>query len=159
MSSIPLRLERLDRRLEGIARFVRFATIGVSGLLVNEGVVWLLAMAKVGYIAAAIAGTEIASAWNFVWTEQLVFHARGEGRWKRFAWFTIMNSVWLGLQVPVLFTLTEWAGLHPLDANLIAIVAATAGRFLIADRAIWGDRKGGATQYGRIEPGPGNHRA
>jgi putative flippase GtrA len=155
MGSLPLTLRR-NRPLQGAGRFVLFAMIGASGLVENQASVWLLVGSGMGYLAAAVAGTEIAPAWNFVWTERLVFHARSEGRWKRSAWFMIMNSAWLGLQVLVLYTLTEWAGLHLLDANLIAMIAPTAGRFLIADRAIWRNRQTSAVPYGRIELGLGN---
>jgi dolichol-phosphate mannosyltransferase len=125
-------------------RLLRFAAVGLSGLFVNQAALWA-ATDGIGihYVVSAILATQLSTAWNFALSEWWVFKAERAGRWTRLFWFSVMNNAWLAARVPFLFVLTEWAGLHYLLSNFIALSASTLARFTIADTWIWTGRGAG----------------
>jgi dolichol-phosphate mannosyltransferase len=135
------------RRAGRIRRLLRFAAVGVSGLLVNQLALWAATDGfGVHYLLSAILATQFSTAWNFALSEWWVFKAERAGRSRRLFWFAVMNNAWLVARVPFLFMLTEWAGLHYLLSNFIALAASTVARFAIADTWIWSG--GGAGPLG-----------
>src|SRR6185503_17665015 len=49
-----------------LSRGVRFGTVGISGLLVNQSALWsLVALGDINYLVAAIVATQCSTAWNF----------------------------------------------------------------------------------------------
>jgi dolichol-phosphate mannosyltransferase len=126
-------------------RLFRFAAVGVSGLLVNQLALWAATDGLgIHYVVSAILATQLSTAWNFALSEWWVFKAERTGRFTRLFWFAVMNNAWLAARVPFLFVLTEWAGLHYLLSNFIALAASTLARFAIADTWIWSGGGSGA---------------
>ena len=129
------------RKAGRFGRLFRFAAVGITGLVVNQLALWAATDGLgVHYVFSAILATQLSTAWNFALSEWWVFKAEKTGRWKRLFWFAVMNNAWLAARVPFLFVLTEWAGLHYLLSNFIALAASTAARFAIADTWIWSGR-------------------
>lgn len=125
-------------------RLLRFVAVGVTGLVVNQLALWAATDGLgVHYVFSAILATQLSTAWNFALSEWWVFKAERTGRWKRLFWFAVMNNAWLAARVPFLFILTEWAGLHYLLSNFIALAASTVARFAVADTWIWSGRGAG----------------
>ena len=118
---------------------VRFATVGVSGILVNQLVLWLwVAGGDHHYLLGAVVATQGSSTWNFCLTERWVFPATGGRRLGgRFLLFLAMNNSTLLLRVPLLALLTSFFGLHYLVSNLLTLVVLFLLRFLASDRLIW----------------------
>ena len=124
-----------------MTRFVGFAVVGASGLVVNQVALWFLT-SKVGvyYLLSAVVATQISTIWNFALVERFVFDGGHEGRWVRLGWFALMNNIWLLLRTPFLYLLTTGAGLNYLISNALVLGAMTIVRFGIADNLIWADR-------------------
>ena len=124
-----------------VTRFVGFAVVGASGLVVNQVALWFLT-SKVGvyYLLSAVVATQISTIWNFALVERFVFDGGHEGRWARLGWFALMNNIWLLLRTPFLYVLTSGAGLNYLISNALVLGAMTIVRFGIADNLIWADR-------------------
>jgi dolichol-phosphate mannosyltransferase len=122
-----------------MATMVRFATVGLSGILVNQLVLWLwVAGGDHHYLLGAVVATQGSSTWNFCLTERWVFPASGGRRlWGRFLVFLAMNNSTLLLRVPLLALLTSLVGLHYLLSNLVTLVVLFLLRFLVSDRLIW----------------------
>jgi dolichol-phosphate mannosyltransferase len=122
-----------------IGRFLGFGLVGLTGLAVNQGALFVFT-SKLGiyYLVSAIIATQCSTAWNFILVERLVYDGPSTGRGRRFLWFALMNNAWLVLRIPILFALTDIAGLGYLWSNAIALSAATVLRFAIADSMIWG---------------------
>jgi dolichol-phosphate mannosyltransferase len=125
-------------RMGRLLRLFRFALVGLSGLLVNQLVLWA-ATDGLGfhYLISAVLATQCSTSWNFALSEWWVFKGDPPGRWNRFFWFAAMNNAWLAGRFPFLFVLTEWVGLHYLASNLAVLIAATVLRFAIAEVWIW----------------------
>src|SRR4026209_577776 len=122
-------------------RFVGFAVVGASGLVVNQVALWFLT-SKIGvyYLLSAVVATQISTIWNFALVERFGFDGGHDGRWVRLGWFALMNNLWLLLRTPFLYALTDGAGLNYLISNALVLGAMTIVRFGIADNLIWADR-------------------
>jgi dolichol-phosphate mannosyltransferase len=122
-----------------IATMVRFASVGVSGILVNQLILWLwVAGGEHHYLLGAVVATQGSSTWNFCLTERWVFPATGGRRLGgRFLLFLGMNNSTLLLRVPLLALLTSFFGVNYLLSNLITLVVLFLLRFLVSDRLIW----------------------
>jgi|GEM_PF-1774800 len=125
-----------------LARPLRFGLVGLSGVIVNTGVLWMLA--RGAHLPVALAGalaTETAIIHNFLlndrWTFRTARHYPLVQRLLRF------NGVALGgmaITVGLLTALTALGHLHLLLANLLAVGAATAWNYLVNSRWTWRDR-------------------
>ena len=124
---------------EASLRFLGFALVGASGILVNSAAVaFFTELLGVQYLASAGLGTVVSTTWNFGLSEYLVFASpvhTGVGR--RFALFFVMNSLALALRSPILYALTSGLGVHYLLSNLISLLVLTVARFFLADHLIW----------------------
>ena len=121
----------------------RFAIVGLTGLGVNQLVMLLLTEALgLHYIVSAVAATQLSSSWNFVATERWAFRGRRplNSPVARYASFLGLNNATLLLRIPLLWVLTEAAGLNYLWSNALTLLMLFAARFVIADGLIWGDR-------------------
>ncbi len=124
------------------ARFLRFGTVGASGIAVNTAVFALMAAILGGhYLVAAIVATQGSTLWNFVLSETWVFPDRVDGsRWVRLASYAVMNNALLVPRGPLLLLLMSAVALPPLVANVVSILVIFALRYLISDRVIWRGR-------------------
>jgi len=119
----------------------KFGLVGLTGILVN-----LLTMAAftdllgVYYLISAVIATLTSTTWNFLLTETWVFggRSRSSGWAKRFVLFFLLNNAALLLRTPILYGLTDLAGLHYLISNFISLAVVFVARYFLADQWIWG---------------------
>jgi len=124
------------------AHLSRFTAVGIAGLAVNQGLLWLfVAEAQLWYLVGAALATVGSTTFNFAGTESWVFRGRGRdgirGLVRRFAAYGLINAGALVFRLPLLYVLTEWVHIHYLLGNLITLAALTLARFAISDRLIW----------------------
>jgi dolichol-phosphate mannosyltransferase len=124
------------------AHLSRFTAVGIAGLAVNQGLLWLLVSeGQLWYLLGAALATVGSTTFNFIGTESWVFRGRGRdgipGLARRFAAYGAVNGGALIFRLPLLYALTEWARIHYLLGNLITFGALTLIRFAISDRLIW----------------------
>jgi putative flippase GtrA len=117
----------------------RFALVGVSGLVVNQALLWLaVAAGRLHYVAGAILATQGSTSWNFLLLDRWVFPGRRQRSGPlRYLAFSGVNNVALLLRVPMLAVLVSLLHVHYLAANLITLVVLFACRFVVSDRLIW----------------------
>jgi dolichol-phosphate mannosyltransferase len=123
-----------------LLRLAGFGAAGASGVLPNLAVMWLLSdRLGVHYVAAAVAATEVAIAWNFVLLDTLVYRKRRTARrwWARLTRFAVLNNLDLAVRLPLLTLLVGSLHLDEVGANLATLVAAFALRFTLTDRFIY----------------------
>lgn len=122
----------------------RFAFVGLTGVVVNQVVLWALVDGlSLHYLVAAVLSAQVAIASNFVLTELWVFAGRRSGPVvARVAAFAVVSNSTLLLQIPLLGLLTTVAGLHYLLSNALSVALLFGLRFVLSDRLIW--RSGGA---------------
>jgi dolichol-phosphate mannosyltransferase len=121
------------------ARMLAFALIGASGVLPNLAVTWaLVRWTGVGYVAAAILANQAAMLWNFLLIDLMLFHHRRSGHWAwRLGRFAVLANFDLVGRIPLLSFLVRVAHLGPVWATGVTLLAASAVRFVVTDRALY----------------------
>ena len=131
------------RLLASLLRPSRFALVGVVGIGVNAVALATFTEALgIHYALSAILASQVSTLHNFILTELWVFRDREAHRHLlvRYLAFNALNLATLIVRVPLLVALTEWAGIHYLVSNLIAIGLTFGFRYVIADSWIWAGR-------------------
>ncbi|MCL5995537.1 MAG: GtrA family protein [Chloroflexi bacterium] len=123
-----------------VKRFVKFAVVGFSGLIVDYTVLNILAhiFDVASWLAIAIAFV-VAASNNFVWNRLWVYpESRQHSLWKHFPTFLIVNAVGLGINELILFLfelpIEQLVGSSIIGLNLtkaIAAVIVMAWNFLV----------------------------
>lgn len=133
-------------------RMLLFALIGLSGLLPNQFTLWLLTVAGLHYVPAALLANLVAVGWNFALTDSLVYRNRRHRRLTgRIARFFLMGHADLVLRIPLLAVLVDGVHLGVLAANLVTLVTSFLVRFLISDKVIYRSRPAAAADLTALE--------
>jgi dolichol-phosphate mannosyltransferase len=121
-----------------LQRGLGFAAIGVTGLVVNMAMMWLLAdptTLHLNYLLAAVLTTQLSSTWNFLLVDSLVY--RGPKRLTklgRYLGFMMMSNTVLLLRIPFLALLVSVLGVHYLLANVLTLFLGYLVRFRSQER-------------------------
>jgi putative flippase GtrA len=135
---VPHLPARLPASRTKLSRMFRFGLVGISGLLVNQAVLWgTTEILRAHYLLSAVVATQASTVWNFALTERWVFRGNRRGRGRRFLLFAGVNNGWLLARSPVMFALTDWFGVHYLISNVATLAASMLARFWIASAWIW----------------------
>ena len=126
-------------------RLSRFAIVGLSGFVVNTGVL-ALASGSLGlhYLVGALAATTVSTTFNFVLTDAWVFDDRVNASRSgfratlvRFAVFLALSLATLVVRGPILVLLIETASLNYLVANALSLLALMMVRYRFSGSFIW----------------------
>ncbi len=123
----------------------RFAIIGGIGAIANIGIMWLLTLAGMPYIWAAIVGAEATIVGNFLLQERFVFRdmrpeARGVGA--RFAASFAFNNVEAALRIPIMALMVETWHISSVLATALSLIVAFFARFLFHSLFVYAPRRG-----------------
>jgi dolichol-phosphate mannosyltransferase len=138
---LRLRLARLP-----VNRFLRFAAVGLSGVVVDMGVLFLLSDPSTlgwGLTRSKLIAAELAIANNFIWNDFWTFsdisgHQRQpRQRLRRFAKFQLICLVGLALNTALLNLQFNLLGMNRYLANAIAIAAVTGWNFYLNLKLSW----------------------
>jgi putative flippase GtrA len=133
------RYEHLIARLlhPDLLRFLRFAVVGGSGVLINMVVLWLL-HDKVGLplTRSSVAAISLAIMNNFLWNNFWTFKATTI-QTRRFAQFVIISLIGMAINLAILNILFAF-DMHYALANLAGIMVATAWNFFANSKWTWG---------------------
>ena len=121
-------------------RFSRFVTVGLSGVVVNNGVLLLLVeLARAPHLLGAAAGAEVSIVTNFALHERWTFRESAQkgslvGRAMRYQ-AVALSAALITLTLFAILTLS--VGVEYLLANLAAIGAGTIWNYLLSSRFAW----------------------
>lgn len=124
-------------------RVFKFGIVGISGIVVNLGVLYLLVQyAGLNDLLASVIATELAILNNFVWNDLWTFRSVESrelpGRWQRLIAFNLVSAGGVVINFGIFYFLTRGFGIYYLLAQLIGILVAFAWNFLINRRLTWG---------------------
>jgi dolichol-phosphate mannosyltransferase len=129
-----------------LTRFLRFALVGFSGVIVDMGMLYFLsdpASLGWGLTRSKIIAGELAIINNFLWNDAWTFRdlagdQKGLGpKLQRFAKFNIICVLGLALNVGLLNLQFNYLGMNRYVANAVAIVLVTAWNFWLNLKLSW----------------------
>ncbi len=129
-------------------RFQKFLLVGAGGLAINVGG---LALFKewfhIQYVLAGLIAIELSLFFTFALNERWTWRDRRSGSiWARGGKYQAVNGVGMGLNLLVLFLLTQYAGLHYMVSNLAGAGLSALWNFSANHLLTWGVRRQPATQ-------------
>ena len=135
-------LTRLTGLQAGAMRFLKFGLVGLSGVLVNEGLLWLLTENfGLYYLLSAAIAVETAIVTNFILNDIWTFRDRrtpgNKSLLGRGLKFNLVSLGGLGINIAILWTITEVVGISYIISNLIGIAGATLWNFTINTLWTW----------------------
>ncbi|WP_219904633.1 glycosyltransferase [Stenomitos frigidus] len=139
------RLGRVSQKLNfPFIRFARFAFVGLSGLVVDMGLLYLLhSTLGFGLTRSAIVAAELAIINNFVWNDRWTFGDLAQQQQKRhqvikrFAKFNLICLMGLILKILILNLFFNALHFNPYLSNFLAIVMVTLWNFWINLKLSW----------------------
>lgn len=129
-----------------LRRYVRFGSVGATGVVVDMSVLFLLSAPKMLALNLSLSkalAAEIALVNNFVWNELWTFgdisvaqnHLRA--RLGRFGKFNLICLAGIGLSIVLLNVQVQILGMNVYLANLVAIVLASLWNFVLNLKFSW----------------------
>ncbi len=125
-----------------LLRFFKFCLVGLSGVGVNEGLLWLLKeKAGLPYLGSAVIAIETSIITNFMLNNYYTFRQRNEPGTRAFfsrgLKFNMVSLAGLGINLGILGLFTEVFGVNYLVSNLIGIVLAFIWNYLLNTWWTW----------------------
>lgn len=127
-----------------------FGVVGASGVLVDMGMLFLLADPRTlnwGLTISKTLAAETAIINNFLWNDVWTFRtfSRCEAGWRakltRFGKFNLICLGGIGLSVVLLNAQVHYLGINVYVANLAAIFLVSLWNFALSSRFGWRDRR------------------
>jgi dolichol-phosphate mannosyltransferase len=123
-------------------KVIKFGLVGLSGIIVNEGVlIYLREYAGYSIPAASVFAIELSILSNFLWNDLWTFRSEKEhslsGRWQRFAAFQFVSIGGALINFAILNLFAIILGIDYRIANIIGILIAFAWNFLINRNLTW----------------------
>jgi len=137
----PPQLFKYAKKFEPL-RFIKFCLVGLTGTLINMGLVWALTEhAGLPYLISAAIAIETSIVSNFTFHDFFTFSDRHSPTanifFRRLLRYNLISLVGLLINLGVLWFFTELVGLHYLLSNLFGIISATLWRYLLNLRWTW----------------------
>ena len=130
------------KRKGELLRFLKFCLVGLSGVLVNIGLLWLLTdIIGLFYLISAAISIESSIITNFILNNAFTFNDRTlplpESFFHRMLKYNFVSLVGLGINLSVLWLFTEIIGIYYLVSELFGIVAATLWNYFLSTWWVW----------------------
>jgi dolichol-phosphate mannosyltransferase len=132
----------LMRRKGELARFFKFCAVGLSGVGVNMGLLWLLTdYAGLHYRVSSAIAIETSIITNFLLNNYFTFKGRNEPGarpfFQRLLKFNLISLVGLGINLGLLSLFTDVFGIYYLISNIIAIIIVMLWNYLLNTWWTW----------------------
>lgn len=132
----------LMRRKGEIARIFKFIAVGLSGVIVNEGILWILTeFAGIKYYYSSLVAIEASIISNFLLNDRFTFSDRSKGNkaslFSRLLKFNLTCAAGAVIQYGALLLFTEVFGWNYLLSNLIGIVIAFVWNYILSMVWTW----------------------
>jgi dolichol-phosphate mannosyltransferase len=123
-------------------KMLSFGIVGISGIFVNMGILWLLTRyAGIYYLVSSIIAIEISVINNFLWNDFWTFGSGREHKRRsfasRFGLFHLVSAGGAVINWVILLVLTQFAGIYYLISNLIGILAGFVWNYLVNRNVTW----------------------
>jgi dolichol-phosphate mannosyltransferase len=124
-----------------LARVFKFISVGLSGVIVNEGILWFLTECiKFPYYASSVFGIEASIISNFIFNDRFTFkdmRNKSTTFFNRLLKFNFTCGVGALIQYGLLILFTEVFGVNYLISNLIGIMVAFIWNYTLSLGWTW----------------------
>ena len=121
-----------------MTRFLRFCLVGAVGVVVDMGVLALLAhFAALPLVLAKAGACEAAIVNNFIWNDRWTFRGVRAGGPSRFVRFNGVSLAGLVLNVTLFHVQVHWLGLNLYLANAVAIGLVAGFNYTLSRQWAW----------------------
>lgn len=131
---------RLSRNL-GVRRFIRFCIVGATGVLVNQGLLWLLTdVSGLYYMYSALLSIEASIISNFIFNDRWTFRDKRSAAgpiFIRFLKYNLLCAAGSLLNYGILWFFTDILHFYYLISNLFGIAAAVIWNYIISLNWAW----------------------
>lgn len=139
---------------EALLRYLRFSTVGASGVGVDMLLLWALhGTLGIPVVAAKVMAAETAVVTNFLLNDRWTFRDRRRspqpGLFSRFFRFNLICASGIAFSVALLWAFRHYLGLPVLVSNGIAIVLVSVWNCVLSSRIGWGAGRGGGSRSSR----------
>jgi dolichol-phosphate mannosyltransferase len=123
-------------------RIFKFGIVGISGIAVNLGILYLLVqyLNTEDLLASGIA-IELSILNNFIWNDLWTFRAvenrKLSSRWHRLVAFNIVSAGGVIINIGIYYLLTRWFAVYYILAQFVGILIAFAWNFVVNRRLTW----------------------
>jgi len=136
---------RQGRVWEECRKILSFGIVGISGIVVNMGVLWLLtSYFGIYYLLSAIIAIEVSILNNFLWNDLWTFGRDREHQKRspagRIWFFHLVSAGGAAINWVILFVLTQFVGIFFMVSNLIGILVAFVWNYLVNRNVTWARR-------------------
>lgn len=109
-----------------IKEFIKFCLIGLTNLVVDFTIYWILTrIFGLFYIVAAIFSFIVAVSWSFALNRRWTFRYQGNDLKTRYVKFFVANCLSLGINLILFYLFVDWFNIHDLLAKfLVAVIVA-----------------------------------
>ncbi|MGM0753181.1 MAG: GtrA family protein [Bacillota bacterium] len=111
-------------------RFLKFGTVGVFNTLITLGSYTLFIYIGIHYLLANVLGYVLGVLNSYYWNKRWVFEAR-DTKADVFVKFASVNVFTLAFNTLILYLLVQYAGFHPVAANIVAIGSGMVVNYLL----------------------------
>jgi len=119
-------------------RFIKFNLVGLTGVLVNEGLLVLLVAYGAYYLSASAVAIEVSILSNFVLNDLWTFRDRRHGHVvTRLLKFNGLMLVGLAVNLAILYFGTDYLGINYALSNLAGIAVAFLVRYWLSVKYAW----------------------
>lgn len=120
-------------------RLASFGIVGITGIVVNMGILWILThFANIHYALASPIAIELSIINNFIWNDRFTWRGRRTAHnlniWHGLFRFNLVSWIAGSINWFLLVTFTEGLDLYYLWANLLAIALASAINFILNEK-------------------------
>ena len=121
------------------ARPLRFGVVGLSGIVVNSALLWVLVRElHLAVTLGSMLATEVAILSNFLLNDRWTFSGAHERSFvQRLLRFNGVALGGMAITAGILTALASYTHLHLLFANLLAVGAATGWNYVVNSRWTW----------------------
>ena len=125
-----------------LQRIIKFMLVGISGIVVNLGLLWLLTeVFGIYYMYSAAFSIETSIISNFMLNDIWTFRDRrlrtSDPYFKRLIKYNFVAMGGLLINLIILYTLKEFLGIHYLIADLVGIFVAFVWNFILSTLWTW----------------------
>ena len=123
-------------------KLLKFGCVGLSGIFVNTGILYVLTeYAGLYYLVSSLFAIEASIITNFLLNDSWTFNDKVKSRiaekWRRFVSFEVISVLGVAINMGVLYTLTEFAGIWYILSNIVGILVAFAWNFYVNRHVTW----------------------